>query len=110
MFRGRNVLVSPVPSGFFGKSLAVRNQHTKQSLPCPYTGIRIPLVPRGLRSALIRHTWSHDEMSGIVILLFFTAKALKIDVVIRDLFVVNRDIKNRDSRYEDHESRFFRWE
>ena len=104
------MLVSPGPEASLGSPLALYNRHTKQSLPCPYTGIRIPLEPRGLRSALIRHTWSHDEMSGIVILLFFTAKALKIDVVIRDLFVVNRDIKNRDSRYGDHESRFFRWE
>ena len=39
----------------FGDSLAVYNRHTKQSLPCPYTGVRIPLVPHGLRSALIRH-------------------------------------------------------
>ena len=28
-------------------------------------------------------------------------------VVIRDLFVVNRDKKKHDSRQEDHESRFF---
>ena len=67
-FRCSNVLVSPGPAASLG--LALYNRHTKQSLPCPYTGFRIPLVRRGLRSALIRHISSHDKMSRIVILFF----------------------------------------
>ena len=54
----------------FGESLALCNRHTKQSLACPYTGLRIPLVRRGLRNALIRHMSSHDKMSRIVIFFF----------------------------------------
>ena len=65
-FRCSNVLVSPGPAASLG--LALYNRHTKQSLPCPYTGFRIPLVRRGLRSALIRHISSDDKMSRIVIL------------------------------------------
>ena len=34
-------------------------------------------------------------------------KAKENHVVIRDLFVVNRDKKKHDSRQKDHESRFF---
>ena len=50
----------PAPSGVFGQPLAVHNLHTKQSLPCPYTGLRIPLVPRGLRNTLIRRISKHE--------------------------------------------------
>ena len=50
----------PGPRGLFGESLALYNWRTKQSLPCPHTGLRIPLVRCGLRSALIRHISSHD--------------------------------------------------
>ena len=64
----------------------------------------VELVPHGLRSALIRRPSSHDEMSRIVIFFFFKGKAKKNDVVIRDLFVVNRDKKKHDSRQKDHES------
>ena len=71
-FRGSNVLVSPGLAA--GELLALYNRHTKQSLPCPYTGLRIPLVRRGLRSALIRHISSHDKMSRIVTL-FFSGKS-----------------------------------
>ena len=46
----------------------------------------------GLRSALIRHISSHDKTSRIVII-FFREKMKKNHVVIRDLFVVNRDKK-----------------
>ena len=60
----------PSPSGFFGKSLALYNRQAQQSLSCPFTGLRIPLVPRGLRSAMMRHISSHDKLSRIVILVF----------------------------------------
>ena len=50
----------------------------------PYTGLWIPLVRRGLRSALIRHISSHDKISRIVIL-FFVGKSEKNHVVNRDL-------------------------
>ena len=46
---------SLAPSGFFGQPLDVHNRYTKQSLPSSYAGLQIPLVPHGLRSALIRH-------------------------------------------------------
>ena len=65
----------------------------------------VELVPRGLRSALIRRISSHDERSRIVIFFFlgdfFSKKKV---VVIRDLFVVSRDKKNHDSRQKNHES------
>ena len=41
------MIVSPAPRGYFGESLALYKQHTKQGLPCPYTGLRIPLVRVG---------------------------------------------------------------
>ena len=69
------------------KVVPVYNRHTEQSLPCPYIGLRIPLVQRGLRSTLIRHVPSHDKVSRIVLTLFL-GKARSIHVVIRDLFVV----------------------
>ena len=59
------------------RSLSTINRHTKKSLPCPYTGLGIPLVRRGLRSASIRHTPSHYEMLRIVILFFFREKLKK---------------------------------
>ena len=77
-FRGSNVLVSPGPAASLGsRSLSTYNRHsiTKQSLTCPYTGFWIPLVRRGLRSALIRHISSHDKMSRIVMILFFLGKS-----------------------------------
>ena len=106
IFRIFRRAVSPPPRGFeaattcslaraprlLWESLALYNRRTKQSLPCPYTGLRIPLVRCGLRGALIRHISSHDKMSRIVI---------------RDLFVVNRDTKNHDSRQKYQESCFF---
>ena len=67
----------PFPRGFFGDSLALYNRHMKQSLPCPYNRLHIPLVRHGLRSALIWHISSHDKMSRIVNL-FFEGKAKKI--------------------------------
>ena len=85
---------------------ALYNRRTKQSLPCLYTGFRVPLVRRGLRSALIRHISSHDKMSRIVMSLFL-GKARKNHVVIRHLFVVNRDKKNHDSRQKDDDSCLF---
>ena len=89
------MLISPGPGGFFGESLALYNRRTKQSLSCPYSGLRIPLVRRGLRSALIRHISSHDKMSRVVII-FFSEKATKNHVVNRDKKITIRDkITNR---------------
>ena len=81
----------------FGMTLAVHNRRVKQNHPCPYIGLRIPLVPRGFRTALIRHMSSHDEMSRVVILCL-KGQARNIDVVIRALC---RDMN--DSRQKDHE-------
>ena len=75
-FRGSNVLVSPGPAASLG-SCSFSTIGIRSSLPCPYTGVRIPLVRLGLRSALIRHISSHDKMSRIVIL-FFEAKAKNV--------------------------------
>ena len=58
---------TPAPSGVFGQPLAIQNRHTKQS-DMPLYRLRILLVPRGLRSALIRCISSHGKMSRIVIL------------------------------------------
>ena len=82
--------MSPPPRGFeaattcslaraprlLWESLALYNRCTKQSLPCPCTGLWIPLVRCGLRSALARHISSHVKMSQIFI--FWGEKLKKI--------------------------------
>ena len=93
------MLVSTGPAAYLGSrslsTIGIRSRvcHAPNR-PSDTVGAR-----RGLLSALIRHISSHDKMSRIVILFFFRAKAKKKHVVIRDLFVVNRDkkkITNRD--------------
>ena len=79
----------------FEQPLTDHNRHTKRSLLCPHTGLRIPLVPRGLRGALIdlyRATTKCHEGRDFD----FFRKKLRVEeigVMIRDSFVVNRDMK-----------------
>ena len=69
-FRGSNVLViARAPRLLWGVACSLQSD-MKQSLPCPDTGHRIPLVRRGLRSALIRHTSSHNKTPRIVFFFF----------------------------------------
>ena len=67
-FEAATCSLARAPRLLWGVSLSTTG--IGSSLSCPYTGLRITLVRRGLRSALIRHISSHDKMSRIVILLF----------------------------------------
>ena len=84
--------------------LAVHSRRTKQSLTCPYAGLRKPLVPRGLPRALIRCISSHGEMSRVVIC--FLGEAKEHGGMVREGVVLNR--KNpHDSWQKPHGSIFF---